>query len=508
MSSDLQILDEPLLEFNLHQHLVDPHDGLTLFGPYGALTPSHPKSLPYGLIGTAEGIAAFKAWSRAINHAIILDEERDRQSFKVPNPKLWPAYPGFEAAFCATWPNEPAWVRTLKREELLAKAKELDPYKRAFQVVNEYVAAIRIAKRRDEALSVIICIVPDEIWVNCRPKSQVVNGTGHKLDSGERAVRRAGQGDFFEQYDPQQYHLSVDFRRQIKARVMEHEVPIQIVRESMLRLTGASRENPRPLTPLPDRAWNLTTTLYYKAGGKPWRLASAREGVCYIGIAFRRTEDHPSSHSACCAAQMFLDSGDGIVFLGEFGPWYSPKDKQFHLSKDAARSLLTGVLKTYDEMEGRRLTEVFLHSRSDISSAEFEGYRQACPMGVKVVGVRVRTERRGVRLFRLGTRPVIRGTFWKLTSRSSYLWASGFKPRWETYDGSETPVPLRIDIQHGEAHIEQVARDIYGLTKLNYNACKLGDSEPVTVGFSDAVGEILVSNPKIAKRSPSFKFYI
>ncbi len=508
MSSDLLILDEPLLEFNLHQHLVDPHDGLTLFGPYGALTPSHPKSLPYGLIGTAEGIDAFQAWSRAINHAITLDEERDRQGFKTPNRKLWPAYPGFEAAFCATWPEEPAWVRTLKREDLLAKAKDLDPHKRAFQVVNEYVAAIRTARRRDEALSVIVCVVPEEIWVNCRPESQIVDGTGRRLDARERSARQAGQSDIFEHFDPQQYQLSVDYRRQIKARAMEYEVPIQIVRESMLRLTGVSQENPRPLTPLPDRAWNLTTTLYYKAGGKPWRLASAREGVCYIGIAFRRTDDHASSRSACCAAQMFLDSGDGVVFLGEFGPWYSPKENQFHLSKDKAQALLRGVLNTYAEMDGRTLTEIFLHSRSDISSTEFDGYRQACPAGVKVVGVRVRTERHGVRLFRLGTRPVLRGTFWKLSDRAGYLWASGFKPRWETYDGSETPVPLRIDIQQGDGDIQQVANDIYGLTKLNYNACKLGDSEPVTVGFSDAVGEILVSNPKIAKRSPSFKFYI
>jgi hypothetical protein len=64
---------------------------------------------------------------------------------------------------------------------------------------------------------------------------------------------------------------------------------------------------------------------------------------------------------------MLLDSGDGIVFLGEYGPWYSPKDHQFHLSRSAARNLLTGVLKTYEEMEGRPLTEIFLHSHSDIS---------------------------------------------------------------------------------------------------------------------------------------------
>jgi hypothetical protein len=53
-----------------------------------------------------------------------------------------------------------------------------------------------------------------------------------------------------------------------------------------------------------------------------------------------------------------------------------------------------------------------------------------------------------------------------------------------TYDGWEVPNPLRIDIEHGEADLEQVATDILGLTKLNYNTCKLGDSVPVTIGLS------------------------
>lgn len=69
-------------------------------------------------------------------------------------------------------------------------------------------------------------------------------------------------------------------------------------------------------------------------------------------------------------------------------------------------------------------------------------------------------------------------------------------------------MPLRIEIQHGQASVRQVAKDILGLTKLNYNACRLGDSEPVTIGFSDAVGEILVSNPEVENRSPNFKYYI
>ena len=67
---------------------------------------------------------------------------------------------------------------------------------------------------------------------------------------------------------------------------------------------------------------------------------------------------------------------------------------------------------------------------------------------------------------------------------------------------------LRIEIQRGEADIQQVAWDILGLSKLNYNACRLGEAEPVTIGSSDAVGEILVANPTVSKRSPKFKFYI
>ena len=104
--------------------------------------------------------------------------------------------------------------------------------------------------------------------------------------------------------------------------------------------------------------------------------------------------------------------------------------------------------------------------------------------------------------------PVLRGTCRKIDDKAGLLWGSGFKPRIATYDGWETPVPLRIDVQHGDAPIERVAQDIFGLTKLNYNACHLGESQPVTVKFSDAVGEILISNPTVSDRKPQFKFYI
>lgn len=348
--------------------------------------------------------------------------------------------------------------------------------------------------------------MPDEVWRHCRPLSSVDDPTGHRVGPKERRARRKGQRGLFGDFEPIQYLHSKDFRRQLKLRAMEYGIPVQIVRESTLSLDDDDRS--RSLTPLSDRMWNLSTALYYKMGGKPWRLANAREGVCYIGLAYRRLSNADRDRTACCAALMFVDSGDGIVFMGEQGPWWSPKTKQFHLTRKAAYSLLRGTLQTYEQMEGRPLREVFLHARSGISNEEWSGFTEATPENTRMTAVRIRNEFRGLKAYREGRQPVLRGTFWPVQDRIGFLWTAGHKPRLGTYDGSEVPNPLRIDIQHGDADIQTVAHDIFGLTKLNYNACKLGHSQPVTILFSRAVGEIIVVEAPVESSRPNFKYYI
>lgn len=499
------LFEEPKIEFRYGQQLEDPHDGLSLFGPFDSDLQG-PKSIRYGVIGTDYGIRLLEEWSRAMNRPIIQAND---------NKKLWPPFPGFDVAFNCMWPEKPSWSFSLNEKDLICASHNRNPYDRAFEIVNMYMEGFKVIEKKDETYNVIVCIVPDEIYKNCRPKSQPLEPWGDKPRNKVIQQYQRGQKTLFEQWNDDnpegwttdKYDLSVDFRRQIKARALKYNIPIQIILESTLTLNDQS-EDRRSLTCLSDRAWNLSTALYYKSGGKPWKLATAREGVCYIGISFRKTGSGNDDKTACCAAQMFLNSGDGVVFLGDEGPWYSPEKKQFHLSKEAASKLLSGILKTYSQLEGKALNELFIHSRSPIRQDEFEGYRSACPQGVKIVGVHVRRYRNDKKLYRAGKMPVLRGTFLKWSNKIGYLWGTGFKPRIETYDGWEVPNPLKIEIQYGDADIEQVALDIFGLTKLNYNACRLGDSEPVTIMFSDDVGEILISNPKITERRPQFKFYI
>ena len=290
----ITLLNEPGLEFRYNQRVADPHAGLSLFGPYDADLPAHPKGIVYGLIGTPEGIDAFEGWSQRIRKPILTEGHPSDELLDRKQHALWPSYPGFDAAFDATWHGRAAWTHPLDREALLHAARSRDPNHRAYEVVNLYQNALRIANQRDEALNVIVCVVPDEVWLNCRPLSRVKHAHGASVSAADRELRRT-QPDLFGSYEMEEYALSVDFRRQLKARAMEFDAPIQIVRESTVAVPGPDT-GARNLSPAANLAWNLTTTLFYKSGGKPWRPATARDGVCYVGLAFRRTGGARGQH--------------------------------------------------------------------------------------------------------------------------------------------------------------------------------------------------------------------
>jgi len=72
-------------------------------------------------------------------------------------------------------------------------------------------------------------------------------------------------------------------------------------------------------------------------------------------------------------------------------------------------------------------------------------------------------------------------------------------------------VPLSVTVQpDGEADLVQVARGHSWLTKLNYNACQPGESQPITVKYSDRVGELLLANPDLPPKDwrHNFKYYV
>jgi len=203
---------------------------------------------------------------------------------------------------------------------------------------------------------------------------------------------------------------------------------------------------------------------------------------------------------------MFLDSGDGLVFKGAGGPWYSAATNTYHLDEDAARRLIRTAVKEYISRAGRPPDELFVHGKARFDDAEWRGFRSGVPSSTRIVRVRIRLAE-DLRIFGPGRHAVLRGLAYVRDERTAFLWANGFIPRLGTYPGREVPRGLLIDVCRGRADIRAVLSDVLALTKLNYNACIYGDGQPVTLGFADAVGEILTAGPISGAPLP-FKLYI
>lgn len=309
------------------------------------------------------------------------------------------------------------------------------------------------------------------------------------------------------------YQYEVDFHNQLKARLLG-KAPTQIVRESTIAPPVDDSVKERPKRDMSKYqaalAWNLTSAGFYKAGGRPWKMDEIRDGVCYLGLVFKRDETQADPKTACCAAQMFLDSGDGLVFKGAVGPWYTPDTNEYHLSHIAAKQLVAMAVKAYaDRREDKQPPkELFIHGRVWFGDEEWKGFSEAVdPAKTRIVGVKIRDDH-GLRVFRLGRRPVLRGMAYVLHPKAAYLWTRGYVPRLRTYVGREVPRPLRIDVLRGECDIKTVLGDVLALTKLNYNGCMFADGSPVTLRFADAVGEILTAGPVTPDNPLPFKHYI
>lgn len=504
---------EPTLEFAMGQKLAYPRDGLFLYGPVG--DPRDLPSIRYGVIGTAQGVERFHRWSASITRMIDIPKpglrSREFEPQHVP-------FPGFEQAFHAAWPKTPVRVVDDLDEGELERILKIDNRHEAVRgAVDLYVTRlIAEADRTENPPAFWFVIIPEIVYTLGRPKSSVPKSersAGVVSITVARARQLQSQPTLFgdDEREAVVYQYATHFRRQLKARLLSKRIVTQIVRETTLTPDEFKRESGMPIRRVEDPAtiaWKLCTGAYYKAGGKPWQLANVRPGVCYVGLVYKRSELTADARHACCAAQMFLSDGEGVVFRGALGPWFHTDSRQFHLDEPAAANLVSMVVGEYERLHATSPRELFIHAPSSFTDEEWRGFQSACGNETNLVGVQISDAKDSVKLYRPGGYPVIRGTALETSERHAFLWTSGYAPRLDTYMGPETPNPISVRVARGICPLDTVLQDVMGLTKINFNSCLHNDRLPVTIRFANAVGDVLISAPMDGEPKLPFKFYI
>lgn len=498
----IEYIREPEIKFAFGQDVIDPRDGLTLFGPYDK---GRVPDFAIGIIGTSDGIRKCKNWLNKIQNPVY-HPTRDIAK---------PFFPGFNQAFSVSMNLE--YIPSIEINELALDTlyKYSDNHIRVAEIVDLYVNPLKAFIKEGEHLPKLwFVIIPNKVYTLCRPMSSVPKKGSINVGFTDEYSKKVPS--MFEDEESGRwraaYKYENHFHNQLKIKLLKERVVTQIIREDTIAFHEKPNLSEKKLKTYNQQVtaitWNLANTVYYKAGGIPWKVANVRKNVCYIGLTFKRDETHSDTRIACCAAQMFLDSGDGVVFRGRVGPYYNPDTKEYHLTEDKAFELLSKVLESFKKGNDSDFPEkIFIHGKTYFNDDEWRGFEKAASGKSNVYGVRI-THEKEFKLFRAGKFPIFRGACYIRNAHSAFLWSKGFMPRIQSVLGLETPNPLWIEVIRGDEDIRAVCKDVLMLTKLNYNACIYCDGTPVTLKFADLIGEILTAGPNEELEILPFMYYI
>lgn len=491
-------IDEPLINFGYDQPLEDPRDGLTLFGPYSR---TNLTSARIGIIGTEIGIKIFLEWLNKIENPVKSIDNIAR-----------PFFPGIAATYEIEINYSAFRKITIDEDNIREYLNYQDSHQRVHKLSNLYVdKLINYYQQEEFIVDIWFLIIPDDIYKYCRPKSRIpITAEINPIGIRGKSLRR--NETLFEEINALQeaYKYELNFHNQVKGKLLKNRIVTQIIKESTIGYEHFLSDETKILSEKKfdsAKAWNIVNSMYYKLGGIPWKLSNVRKKVCYVGLVYKKIETDINEQTACCAAQMFLDNGDGFVFRGNIGPWYNPISNEYHLKKESAFNLIDKALRSFQEKNNITPDEIFIHSKTYFNDDEWEGFEDAVKNKAKIVGVRIRDDRT-FKMFRDFRYPILRGSVLELDSNYAYLWTKGFIPRLQTILGLETPNPLSIELIRGQSDINTICKDILSLTKLNYNACIFGDGLPVTLRFANVIGEILTVGVEGDVGALQFKHYL
>lgn len=494
----ISVLPEPDLLFGYEKTDTDPKRGLTLYGPYDLETATHRDRVRVGIVGTDDTIAQTEAWLNECAKPIPGVSGKLRQM---------PHFPGFrpDISFHSQFVTQRRWQQRLTMHDLQAilGADRITGFERA---VDCFAKKVQLIAELDDKPDVIICALPQDVvdaFYSIRPDG-IQPSRRSTLERLLEQARKSGQMVFRELFEPSETSTAKSvyrsFRRALKARVMRWDVPIQIVQPRLFE--GGLKSQDKA-----TRAWNFCVGMYFKAKGIPWKLAAIEAGTCYVGVSFYHQVTETSHAVYSSLAQVFTDQGEGIVLRGEKFEWDSDKKgRSPHLSEAHACDLIRRAIEKYREYYGTLPRRVVVHKTSQYWAEELRGFQSGLSdiSDYDLVAI----DQSGVRFFREGQYPPLRGTLCDFHSKGYFLYTMGYICFLETYPRGHVPEPLQI-VQHiGSSSIQRICQEILGLTKMNWNSAEYAGLLPITLRFAKRVGEIMSELPENEVPKPSYRFYM
>lgn len=307
----------------------------------------------------------------------------------------------------------------------------------------------------------------------------------------------------------------------LKALGAKYNIPTQVLNDRVFAFKHKA-----------SLAWRLSTALYVKAGGTPWKLAPLK-GVpvdtAYIGLAYALRCDQRDTHYVTCCSQVFDMDGGGMQFVAfeaqdPISDVIEARRNPF-LSRDDMRAVLARSLSLYQMRNGGNLPRrMVIHKTTAFKDSEIEGAFDALAGVKEIECVEVSSAScwRGVWLIESGTKspptkpssyPVPRGTMVIRSGNSALVWVAGNAPDVSTkgnyYQGKKSiPRPLQLVRHTGSGPLELTAHEALALTKMDWNNDALYDPVPVSIRYSQKLARTIANVPDLPRSVYPYRLFM
>lgn len=498
MSSNFSLLHlpEPLLEFGGGGRHQDVRFGLMEHGPVD-FSMDRTRTVRVGVVGSATTVDGLRAWFRRCEGEIPAKNSNQ--------PNLFPHFPGIGIGgpFRCYFEIENRDARVIPQGQIAKVTAEARDDVAIRYAVELFAGEVQALSERENAPEVIICALPIEIIE--RVKNLEVDPTVAGDDDTPEDEKAKSDDD---------ENLYEDFRGALKAATLPMRIPIQIVwpttyDESQVIRRKLAKLSQRKVQDEATRAWNFFCALYYKAGGKPWRMLRDNRdyAATFLGISF--FEDLGRSSLRTSSAQLFDERGEGLILKG--GKALQDKvDRHPYLSAEDAHTLTKNSLTAYKREHGNYPARLVIHKSSRFHDHEMEGFDSALEdAGIDYADFIWLPRKSPVRLFRPGDYPPLRGTAMRIDDDTSLIYTRGSVDFFRTYPGMYVPNPLMLRAQRRDgSNWDTLLNETMALTKMNWNNTQFDGALPITVRAARQVGEILKHLPDGVVPDPRYRFYM
>jgi hypothetical protein len=495
----IECLREPTLVFGANQHGVEPRRIMARYG--AADKTSGLKDIRIGLVGLPADIQLARKWLPRLNSVAIAREKSARR---------YRDWPGASQVLGVKFVIDDRFVRAIDNDSYNLAFQRYSPSERFDEVLDLFDGKIQGLFGDARPDCILVCL-PDEL-ADMRISNPRLSLK--ERDILERLQREEEQEQMaLFQPTPEELKAAEELRttaedllfrtfyRALKARIMTHQnpVPVQMIRrDTFIRPEDDGQS-------LATRAWNLSTSLFYKAGHEPWRPGDLPGNTCFIGISFHHLKRREGDVVYASVAEAFSNDIEPFALKGSLVPHNQRRNRQPYLDDTQSASLMAELLEKYKDRAGMYPARVVIHKTSTYQPEEEEGFRSASQMHVPACEL-VWMRSTAFRLIRKGMQEPWRGTLCTVGDES-YLFTSGYVAWWDEYPGPHIPAPLEIG-SSGSMDLRERARELLALTKMNWNSTDGLGRYPITISFARKVGMLMTELSENQVPNPSYRFYM